>query len=204
MIKIFTMVKDECDIIEHWILYHSKIFGIENIHVIDNMSTDGTYEIIEKFKDKGLNVTRLPDYKLKGTYITNIMRNFKQDEFLIPIDIDEFICLYKNNEIIVDKDTVINYIHSLPEHKLYKMHYILAKVQDENGFEGANAFYGTFQSGYEHRFLKSFVSAKYKQNIDHGNHMISDNFFLTELCLIHYHFRNLDQYKKRSIIMSLV
>ena len=31
MIKLFTMVRDEVDIIEDWILYHGTLFGFENL-----------------------------------------------------------------------------------------------------------------------------------------------------------------------------
>jgi hypothetical protein len=46
-IKLFTMVKDEIDIIRDWIIYHGCMFGWDSIYVIDNFSTDGTYEIID-------------------------------------------------------------------------------------------------------------------------------------------------------------
>ena len=38
-----TMVKDEVDIVEHWINYHGKLFGYENLFIVDNMSSDGTH-----------------------------------------------------------------------------------------------------------------------------------------------------------------
>ena len=48
-IKLFTMVKDEVDIVEDWLKYHGSIFGYQNLYVIDNFSTDGTYEILLKY-----------------------------------------------------------------------------------------------------------------------------------------------------------
>ena len=51
MVKIFTMVKGESDIVEDWVLYHGSIFGYKNIYVIDNYSRDGTYEILLKLKN---------------------------------------------------------------------------------------------------------------------------------------------------------
>jgi len=38
------MVKDEVDIIDDWVIYHGSMFGFPNIFVIDNFSSDGTYE----------------------------------------------------------------------------------------------------------------------------------------------------------------
>ena len=49
MVKIFTMVKDEVDIVNDWIIYHASMFGYDNIYVIDNYSTDGTYELLQKY-----------------------------------------------------------------------------------------------------------------------------------------------------------
>ena len=50
IIKLFTMVKNESDIIEHWIKYHGKLFGYDNLYIIDNKSDDGTWEIIQDYE----------------------------------------------------------------------------------------------------------------------------------------------------------
>ena len=63
MIKLFTMVKDEVDIIEDWILYHGTLFGFENLYIVDNMSNDGTYEVIQKYEKNGVHSFRHPNYK---------------------------------------------------------------------------------------------------------------------------------------------
>jgi len=39
---VATMVKDEDDVIEEWIQYYSRLFGYENLFVIDNNSSDKT------------------------------------------------------------------------------------------------------------------------------------------------------------------
>jgi hypothetical protein len=51
MVKIFTMVKDESDIVRDWVIYHGCMFGWDSIFVIDNYSTDGTWEILNEFSD---------------------------------------------------------------------------------------------------------------------------------------------------------
>ena len=40
IIKIFCMQKNEDDILEDWILYHSSLVGYENIYLIDNQSNE--------------------------------------------------------------------------------------------------------------------------------------------------------------------
>ena len=47
-VKLFTMVKDEDDIIDIWIKYHGWLFGYNNLYIVDNFSTDNTYNIIKK------------------------------------------------------------------------------------------------------------------------------------------------------------
>ena len=58
------MVKDEGDIIRDWIVYHGSMFGYSNLFVIDNLSTDGTYEILNEYKD-AIHLFQLPHYEKK-------------------------------------------------------------------------------------------------------------------------------------------
>ena len=43
------MVKGEADIVREWVIYHGTMFGFHNIFVIDNLSRDGTWEILQEF-----------------------------------------------------------------------------------------------------------------------------------------------------------
>ena len=84
-IIICTMVKDEDDIVEDWILYHGEIFGYNNIFIFDNFSTDNTFAICQKYVKNGIHLFREGDYKKKGIKMTEVMRNFSCDIFF-PID----------------------------------------------------------------------------------------------------------------------
>ena len=97
-IKIFTMVKDEVDIIEYWIKYHGELFGYENLYIVDNMSTDGTYESIEFYKNYGVQLFREEDYKQKGEIMTRLIKETDSYDIAFPIDIDEFIVYYNEDE----------------------------------------------------------------------------------------------------------
>lgn len=93
-IKIYTMQKNESDILEEWILYHSKITDISNIYIIDNISTDKSIDILLKYKNKGLNIytENYTDYKKKGLYILQLIKHTSSNnDIVIPLDIDEFI-----------------------------------------------------------------------------------------------------------------
>ena len=92
------MVKDEADVLESWLHYHASIAGYENLHVIDNLSTDGTEKILGRMVAQyGVHVKLASNYREKGVLITNWMKEVVQeyrlhaDDVLLPIDIDEFM-----------------------------------------------------------------------------------------------------------------
>ena len=205
IMKIFTMVKGEQDIVEDWVIYHGNLIGYENIFVIDNLSLDGTYEKLLNLKQKyGIHITRLMDYKKKGEYMTTLLRIFCKNEFGFPIDIDEFIVYYDKeyNTISCDKNKILDYIFSLrnnfSKRGIFKMNYIQSKIFNDVGYERATIEcpYGEFidnKSGSK----TFFHSRNFKDSIDHGNHYPCNDYVLTRLCLVHFHKRNLDQIKKK-------
>ena len=94
------MQKNEDDILDEWINYHSQIVGTNNIYLIDNGSTDRSNEIYKKWNELGLNLKYEKDYKKKGDYIFDWIKenNRKYGEHIaIPLDIDEFIGISINN-----------------------------------------------------------------------------------------------------------
>jgi hypothetical protein len=78
------------------------------------------------------------------------------------------------------------------------MNYILTKITVPNGYKNAvinttNGIYLDYGSLAKSFFNKSLFNG----DIDHGNHYNTPNYILTNLCLVHYHARNLDQIKKK-------
>lgn len=203
-IKIFTMVKDENDIVTDWVFYHGSIFGFSNIYIIDNFSTDGTYEQLLKLKALGIHITRKEDYSKKGDYMTMYYNKYcDPEDIAYPIDIDEFIVYYDkpNNTILVDKKTILRYLTNLPDAEIYKTNYIQATPNQDapNGYKRAAAEcqWGFYDGNYGIK-AKSFMKKKlYHGKIDHGNHIPINNYFMTDLCLIHFHVRNLEQIRKK-------
>jgi len=205
-IKIFTMVKDEVDIVSDWIMYHGSLFGFKNLYIIDNYSADGTYEVLLKFKlSHGIHLSRQMNYDKKGEYMTWYYNNrCHPEDIAYPIDIDEFIVYYDRYKktISVDRRTIINYIKNLPDAKIYKTNYIQAAPHQDapHGFERAIAEcnWGSYDGNYKEN-AKSFMKKKlYHGTIDHGNHIPSKEYFITEICLVHFHVRNMDQLKKKT------
>ena len=103
MKKVFVvmMVKNEIDIIEHNIEY-LQTQDIDHFYVADNLSTDGTKEILLKLAEKYKNITVIEDNEF-SYYQSDKMTTWCNDCFklgadiVIPIDADE-IWYSKNNE----------------------------------------------------------------------------------------------------------
>ena len=201
MVKLYTIVKDEVDIVKDWIVYHGCMFGWNNIYVIDNYSTDGTYEVLQEFKHL-INITRENDYKKKGIYMKNLIEKFscKDDTLAFPLDIDEFIIYHEkgSKNISVDKILINNYINNLPESFVYKAPYLGPVLTKPEGFNRSTI--EVDYAGYNDMgsLAKSFIDTRYFNGvIDHGNHICSNNFLTTNIALVHYHNRNLEQMKKK-------
>jgi len=176
------------------------MFGWDNIHIIDNFSSDGTWEKINEFKHL-IKIFREPDYLKKGDYMRNLVNVYcKEGEIAFPLDIDEFIIYYdkSNNIVSIDKEHINNYINNLPPCRLYKANYINASIEKAGGYDKATneINYGTYYD--MGNAAKSFFNTSYyKGDIDHGNHIHTNDFHLTNICLVHYHWRNLEQMKKK-------
>ena len=193
------MVKDEIDIVEDWLIYHGSLFGFENLYIIDNYSSDGTYKLLKKYqKNNNINLTQEKYYQKKGDYIQNMINKIKYD-IAYPLDIDEFIVYYDKKKNMIDPLNVVKYINSLPDKNIYKANYIISLVDMSNnyGYEHAakESLYGKYEDYGD--FAKSFFNNKWKGKLDHGNHCYMDDYHLTDLCLVHYHDRNKDQIIKK-------
>jgi hypothetical protein len=201
------MVKDECDIISDWINYHGILFGYENLYIINNNSTDGTYEIMNEFLNKGIHIFNEEDYNKKGSYMRKLINsNCKNKDIAFPLDIDEFIVYYDNNSdtknIFCDKKKINDYINNLSDisdSKIYKANYIISIITDEGGYKRATKDnkWGKYLD-YKDNAKSFFRNDLYNGVIDHGNHINDGSkYFMTNICLVHFHCRNLEQIKKK-------
>lgn len=212
-VKLFTIVKDEIDIVNEWVHYHGALFGYQNLHIIDNISSDGTFEcLLDLQKKYGCVVVQLSDYRLKGHYMSALIRQYCQDApIAYPLDIDEFIVHYDKatHTISSDKDQIMAYLSDviLPkitrqEARCFKTNYIISKIiGSKDGYQNAVAqsSHGCY-ADYK-KEAKTFFSARYiidhNVTIDHGNHFTREDYFLTDLVLVHYHARSLEQMTKK-------
>jgi hypothetical protein len=118
--KVFTVTKDEYDLIEDFINYHSYLFGVNNVYIIDNGSTHPkVLDVYDNFISKGGTVYKHLDYTNtgQGVAFTNFMNIHKNEcKYLFGIDTDEFICLNNvDNYNSCDRNAIIEYLEKIPD-----------------------------------------------------------------------------------------
>ena len=107
-IAMISVIKNEEDIIYYNLIWHYNI-GIRKFIIMDNMSTDSTYQMVKIFRDRFTDVSlyliddQNPAF-IQGTKMTS-MANFAMSmwdiKWIIPIDADEFLCPSKPlNELL--------------------------------------------------------------------------------------------------------
>ncbi|CAN0493925.1 unnamed protein product, partial [Scytosiphon promiscuus] len=95
ILKIFTVTKNEADLVEDFVTYHGSIFGYTNVVLIDNMSDcSQVLNLYKKFVKMGVTIERQKSYKgnSQGNAFTKFMsRHKKTCKFMVGVDTDEFI-----------------------------------------------------------------------------------------------------------------
>ena len=201
IIKIFTMQKDEDDILEDWIEYHSKIVGYENIYLIDNYSNKKSIDILDKYKNK-INIYKKPDYSKKGDYIAELIKDNLCD-IAIPLDLDEFIGIdnksISNTLDISNIENIIKELNSLPEYGRYSFLYYLTSSNTEIYYNNPIKEITKFHKINNGINNKKFFRGNSLISLDHGNHngivknLNTNDVYNTKLFLYHYHFRGINK-----------
>jgi hypothetical protein len=197
MVKVIisTMVKDEEDVVKEWIEYHGKLVGFENLYIIDNYSSDNTYNICNEYCSRGVHLEKKQNYKEKGNYMTEYKNNIDSDIF-IPIDIDEFICYYDKENKIISPEKTLEYLKELynTNYGILKMNYLFP-IRTNNNKDLSKFTHATYEDYKE--FAKTFIIKKNAPShliFDHGNHYTHGKHFVSDLVLIHYTHRSHEQY----------
>lgn len=113
------MIKNEMDIVEAFIRYH--ISFLNGMVILDNGSTDNTSSILSSLAADGLNIYIInddtPAYN-QDILITKLFYttlNLFNPDFIIPIDIDEFLITGNRSDVLKSLQSVLedNTIHYL-------------------------------------------------------------------------------------------
>ena len=116
---MITKVKNEADIIEYFLRYHSNIF--DRIIVIDNGSLDGTYEIVKALIEEGLPIDLINEaysdfdaLRFANQYTKKFSERYKAKQVVL-MDADEFLMAEDNSNprIILEElsEEIVHYYY---------------------------------------------------------------------------------------------
>jgi hypothetical protein len=202
MIKIFSFIKNESHIINDWILYHSYLFGSENIYIIDQGSTDNTINILKKHK---INISYTNEhFSKKSIVLTGLMKTAK-NSFIIPLDADEFITLKENDKLTSNKESILSYFKGLPigplRYKFNQIDSIPFKHKLKDPILEINEFKTKWYDSWK-LYAKTFYHSNFFISTDQGNHKGNvnghGNNMKTDLTLIHYDVTDYDHFVKKT------
>ena len=96
-VALVAIVKDEHEYMLEWLAYHRAIIGIDGVIVADNVSSDGTSQLLEALDMAGyinrVHYPRLsPDAGPQIPAYNDIVNRFGSDyDYFLFIDADEFL-----------------------------------------------------------------------------------------------------------------
>ncbi|QNT77571.1 hypothetical protein JGUZn3_03140 [Entomobacter blattae] len=199
-IRCIMMEKNELTLLEPWILYHSSLFGFENLTIIDNGSTcPEIHTLLDYYEKKGCCILRTfttkQDFIDKGKIVKNIIQEWDKNndhyDFAIPLDCDEFLAFFGNN-ILLEKEDIINQFQYLLNYDgTFLLHRILLNDPTHTGF-------------FKPQIIrKSFFRPNTIVNLDNGYHepqtIYDRKLIFTNFMYIHLHNRpNFSDLKKFS------
>ncbi len=99
-VSIVAIAKNEGIYFKEWIEYH-KLIGIEHFYIYNNDTEDNTKEILTPYIENGL-VTWIDIHgkSQQANAYNDAINQFKNEtRWLCPLDLDEFICLKKHQNV---------------------------------------------------------------------------------------------------------
>lgn len=205
-----TIVKNECDIIEEFVRYNCNF--IDEMYIIDNMSTDSTLEILLKLREEGLpiNLFRYNSYRFDQghnlTKLQNLIREEHNIDYIIFMDADEFISAKSKNEFIS--------ILSEEEHLYYRVGMIKYTQHEQDELKQL-PFHKKFSYSYDKiQNYKSIININLLRDkkiiVSEGSHQVFDSNNnplefknIHQFHLAHFEQRSDEQMKSKYILGTL-
>lgn len=192
-IRCITMQKNEGENLASWVKYHSYLFGLENLYILDNGSTEQmTIDLLHLFEKIGCNVfwnyNKKENFEQKGNIINEIVREWDEQDnydFVIPIDCDEYIIFY-DEQPSCSREKILAYFDEIKNIQApFLMHRMFLNVPSSPGFFCPSLVPKCF-------FRKGTIG-----HLDHGfHHPRSKNLekpFKCKIAYLHMHNKKFDK-----------
>jgi hypothetical protein len=200
-VAIVCLMKDNEDILQFWLEYHSALVGVENIAILDNFSRESsrTPTILREWQEKGLKVEwEQGPYLVKGKLThAAFQKHFPDVDVGIPLDIDEIVTGFKNGSPMPTKRAFHMGIQQFWKRSIgcgaFTQYYPTCCNDVSDTIETIDR---VIKLEYEVDVGKKLFRIGEVKEIDHGNHhVILKNGEQCEeaprsLGLMHFHHRN--------------
>jgi hypothetical protein len=211
-VGVVTIVKDDAEALDLWLQYHVALFGVHNITVMDNFSTENsTIELLKSWEARGLNVLyKQGPYLNKGELTYDVfMKHYPHVDIAVPLDIDEFIIHFNaSGAPTVSRSKVLEEL----EYMKRTGDSCWALSENYNSHCVSNVQMGNIDQYLPQIWLlsmaKKIVLRSQLLGLDHGNHhpkLVSGKCISAQghLGKLHFHFRDPKALVIRSIRESI-
>ncbi|MCQ8241545.1 glycosyltransferase family 2 protein [Rhizosaccharibacter radicis] len=196
------MQRDERTLLRQWITHYATLFGLSNLTVMDNGSTDETVlSTLKRAQARGMNViwgNDTPhDFHFKGGHFKHIIRSIWDREggydFALPVDCDELLGVFTDDGVSIDRADIHAQLNALigVTRRALRMEMSLFNVPGQPGW-----------FAIDRSFHKGFLVADTIETIDNGQHQPvsrhEPGFHATRLTYLHWHNRPLDELRHHS------
>lgn len=106
-----TMQKDETELLDFWVAYHGKLFGYQNLIILDNGSSRAdTLRLLKDIERAGATVLAKNDpmdFERKGEVVSDIIESEKDNyDWVFPLDIDELVVLEVDGRLSTAREEI--------------------------------------------------------------------------------------------------
>lgn len=198
MIVVISRLKNSADIIETWVRANAAV--ADKFVVIDNGSSDGTPQILDRLKAEGFDIEVMFEdgrriQRNQMNYLVDYVKECYDPDWILPLDDDEIIA----SDTIGD---IKGYLMELPPLKEYRIRW---RVYTMRGNENSNEQCVVKRLGYcfinnQMDFPVAIISRDIRNKnilLTQGNHALKNCdlpiVYLDKLYIAHYPLRSKDQ-----------
>ncbi len=197
-IACLMMQKNERDLIHPWIVYHAELFGLTNLFVYDNGSTDSeTLKILKKYEKFGLNVfydkSEKRHFENKGEIMSSKIRELDVEgvyDFFLPLDCDEFVGCCIDQRIKIDIAEIEKALHPYQESPEVLT---ILRAYDNSP---VHPDYYLPKDAQRKCFFARNTCASLDIGFHHGKSRLSDKEKKTPIVYFHFHHKSYEAFKK--------